>query len=115
MITDIRKSLDGIAESIGWEASSVRTRLFRHTYCAARLQSVDGGHPIATYTVARELGHGGEGLLHRVAAPEVNHEPARVAHGGGLGGLGGALAGAHAASPAAAWIAFMYSSSSRCS
>lgn len=66
MITDIRKQLDGIAETIGWAPGDVRTKLFRHTYCAARLQTLDGGHPISTYTVAREMGHGGDSLVKRV-------------------------------------------------
>ncbi len=28
-----------------------------HTYCADRLQTLDGGKPVAVYTVSRELGH----------------------------------------------------------
>ena len=66
MITDLRKQLDGIAESVGWGAGDIRTTIFRHTYCAARLQTLDEGHPIAIYTVARELGHGGDSLVKRV-------------------------------------------------
>jgi len=30
------------------------------TCCAARLETVDQGAPVSTYTVAREMGHGGE-------------------------------------------------------
>ncbi len=33
---------------------------------AARLQTLDQGFPISTYTVARELGHGGDSLIKRV-------------------------------------------------
>ena len=40
--------------------------MFRHTYCSARLQTLDQGAPVSVYTVGRELGHGGETLVKRV-------------------------------------------------
>ncbi len=40
--------------------------MFRHTYCAARLQTLDQGAPVSIYTVARELGHGGDSMVKRV-------------------------------------------------
>jgi integrase len=40
--------------------------MFRHTYCAARLQTLDQGAPVSVYTVAKELGHGGETMVRRV-------------------------------------------------
>ncbi len=39
---------------------------FRHTYCAARLQTLDRGAPVSLYTVSRELGHGSEEMVRRV-------------------------------------------------
>ena len=42
--------------------------MFRHTYCAARLQTLDRGAPVSTYTVARELGHSSEAMVRRVYA-----------------------------------------------
>ena len=57
MLTDVRKPLDRLAERAGWARGEIRTRLFRHTYCAARLQTLDAGAPVSIYTVARELGH----------------------------------------------------------
>ena len=66
MITDIRKQLDKVAGTAGWQPGEIRTKIFRHTYCAARLQTLDQGFPISTYTVARELGHGGDSLIKRV-------------------------------------------------
>lgn len=36
---------------------NLRTKMLRHTYCAARLQTLDGGKPISPWTVAAELGH----------------------------------------------------------
>ena len=66
MIVDTRKTLDAIAGRAGWSAGEIRTKIFRHTYCAARLQTLDRGHPVSEYTVARELGHGGFSMVRRV-------------------------------------------------
>lgn len=44
----------------------LRTKMLRHSYCAARLQTVDGGKPVAHYTVARELGHQGVKMVEEV-------------------------------------------------
>jgi hypothetical protein len=46
----------------------IRTRLFRHTYCAARLQTLDAGAPVSIYTVARELGHQSDEMVKRIYA-----------------------------------------------
>ena len=46
--------LERLAKRAGWKRGETRTRLFRHTYCAARLQTLA---PVSIYTVARELGH----------------------------------------------------------
>jgi integrase len=45
---------------------TVRSKMFRHTYCSARLQTLDHGAPVSVYSVGRELGHGGESLVRRV-------------------------------------------------
>ena len=45
---------------------TVRSKMFRHTYCSARLQTLDQGAPVSIYTVGRELGHGGDSLVKRV-------------------------------------------------
>jgi integrase len=47
---------------------SLRTKILRHTYTAARLQTTDRGQPIALYTVARELGHQGADMVEEVYA-----------------------------------------------
>jgi len=39
---------------------------FYYTYRAARLQSLDAGAPVSTYTVAREMGPGGEAMVRKV-------------------------------------------------
>jgi integrase len=53
----------------------VRPYACRHTYTAARLQTLDRGHPVSPFTVARELGHGGDALIRRVYGHlgEVRH------------------------------------------
>src|SRR5712664_2416172 len=66
MLTDFRKLLDVVAVRAGWKPGEIRSKMFRHTYCAARLQTVDGGAPVSTYTVSREMGHGGEAMVRRV-------------------------------------------------
>jgi integrase len=66
LIHDYRKALDAIGERVGWEAGEIRSKMFRHTYCAARLQTLDRGHPVAEFTVAKEMGHGGFTLVRKV-------------------------------------------------
>jgi len=46
--------------------SGVKRVSVRHTYCAARLQTLDRGAPVSLYTVSRELGHGSEEMVRRV-------------------------------------------------
>ncbi len=56
----------GVAVRAGWKAGEIRSKMFRRTYCAARLQTVDQGAPVSSYTVAREMGHGGEAMVRKV-------------------------------------------------
>lgn len=66
MLHDFRKGLDQVAIRAGWKVGEIRSKMFRHTYCAARLQTLDRGHPVSMYTVGRELGHGGDSLVKKV-------------------------------------------------
>jgi integrase len=66
MLTDVRGALDRVALVAGWQPGEIRSKMFRHTYCAARLQTLDGGAPVSTFTVSRELGHGAETLVKQV-------------------------------------------------
>ncbi len=81
VVRDIRKSLDAAARLSGMEAGEVRTRRFRHTYCSARLQTVQrilkpGREPddpdaweyveVARFQVQKEMGHGGGQLVDRI-------------------------------------------------
>lgn len=80
MVSDFRKALDIVAERAGWKAGEVRSKAFRHTYCAARLQTLDNGAPVSTFTVAREMGHGGLSLVNRVYGHlgDVRHRSTHV-------------------------------------
>ncbi len=78
ILTDIRKLLDRVTERVGTvylidrgarrraEPGEIRTKVFRHTYITARLQTLDRGAPISPWTVAREVGHSGTGMIERV-------------------------------------------------
>jgi integrase len=66
MLTDFRKLLDAVAVRASWKPGEIRSKVFRHTYCAARLQTVDQGAPVSTNTLAREMGHGGETMVRKV-------------------------------------------------
>lgn len=66
MVTDCRKLLDAVSARVGFAAREVNLYDFRHTYCAARLQTLDGDAPVSPYTVGTELGHGGVSLVNRV-------------------------------------------------
>lgn len=55
-LQDIHRLLDRVAKRAGLGAGELRSKAFRHTYCAARLQTLDRGAPVSIYTVARELG-----------------------------------------------------------
>ena len=87
-LTDLRDLLDRVAVRAGflvpvldpktgkqrrsaagqlmWTGRRIRTRVFRQTYCAARLQTLDHGRPVSLYTVAQELGHDSEEMVRRV-------------------------------------------------
>ncbi|HSW31883.1 MAG TPA: tyrosine-type recombinase/integrase [Longimicrobiales bacterium] len=82
MVGDMRKSLDTVGRMCGLDAGEVRTRRFRHTYCSARLQTVQrivkpGVDPAtdpdpytfvetSKFTVQKEMGHGGAQLVDRI-------------------------------------------------
>ena len=66
MVGDWRKSLDRVAGRAGWKAGEIRSRIFRNTYAAARLQTLDHGAPVAVWTVSRELGHTSTALVEKV-------------------------------------------------
>lgn len=66
MLSDWRGTLDRVAKRAGWKRGEIRSKMFRHSYCSARLQTLDGGAPVSPFTVGRELGHGSEVMLREV-------------------------------------------------
>lgn len=92
LLTDCRKLLDHLGARGGWAKGELRTRVFRTTYCSARLQTLDGDRPVAVFTVSRELGHSSTAMVekvysrlgtvrHRSTCPEfrVDQHPKRAA------------------------------------
>ena len=65
MLSDVRSRLARAFESAKI-TSTPKNHLFRHTYTAQRLQTLDEGHPVSVWTVACELGHRDTGLIERV-------------------------------------------------
>ena len=49
-------------------AGTLTSKMFRHTYCAARLQTLDRGAPVGLYPVSREMGHGSQDMVEQVYA-----------------------------------------------
>ncbi len=83
VLQDLRGSL-GRALTNATITKNVTWHVFRHTYTAMRLQTLDNGEPISTYTVARELGHTDTKMIERVYGhllkdrrrlPEVRYRP----------------------------------------
>jgi integrase len=99
-LVELRKIFDRVAVRAGWQAGDVRSRALRHTYCASRLQTLDAGAPVSLFTVAREMGHGGDSLVRRIYGHlgEVRHRAEAVEyrveqHAKALGPRLAALAG----------------------
>ena len=66
MLTDIRKLVDAVAIRAGWKAGEITTKMFRHTYISARIQTTQNGAPVAAFTVAREVGHSSTAMIEKV-------------------------------------------------
>ena len=114
MLTDVRKLLDRVTEHAGAlylmdqgrrrkaEPGEVRTKVFRHTYITARLQTIDHGAPVSPWSVAREVGHSSMNMIeqtyghlgavrHRAAVVEYRVEQQRDKLGDRLERLRGVL------------------------
>lgn len=61
-----RKAFEALLKRVGMAGQGLSAKTFRHTYCAARLQTTDQGAPVSPYTVSRELGHGSRDMVERV-------------------------------------------------
>ena len=65
-LREIRPMVDRVAVRAGWKPREINARMFRHAYCAARLQTLDRGAPVSVYTVSREMGHGSTEMVEKV-------------------------------------------------
>jgi integrase len=66
MLTDFRKVLNRVSVPAGWESGAITSKMFRHTYCSARLATLDRGAPVSPDTVSREMGHSSRDLVEQV-------------------------------------------------
>lgn len=55
-LSDLRSSFDEV-ESRPEVEKRLTAKVFRHTYSATRIRTLDGDRPVALFTVAREPGH----------------------------------------------------------
>ncbi len=69
-----------VAACIGSAPGEITPYTLRHTYCAARLQTLDHAAPVSPFTVGRELGYGGDALVRKVYGHlgTVRHRSAAV-------------------------------------
>jgi integrase len=66
-LTHVRKSFRRIREMLGWSAAEWgRAYDLRHSYCSARLQTLDRSAPVSPFTVAAELGHRSLAMVQKV-------------------------------------------------
>lgn len=75
MMVNLRGHFHGVGKRVGFGKGRIRTKLFRHTYTAARLQTLDNRHPVSLYTVSRELGHSSTRTTERIYSHlgEIRH------------------------------------------
>jgi integrase len=66
MIRDVRKAFAAVAKAAGFKPGEIHLHGLRHTFTAARLQTLDRGEPISPVTVARELGHSSTAMVERI-------------------------------------------------
>jgi integrase len=72
LVTDFRKVLDRAAARVGWPKGEIRARMVRHTYCAARLQTLKRGRPSASSPLAASSATGGRAREADLRAPRGN-------------------------------------------
>ncbi len=67
MLTTVpRRQLAAIAAAAELDADKVTPKVCRHSYCSARLQTVDSGFPVSEDIVRREMGHGTPDMVREV-------------------------------------------------
>lgn len=79
-ISDLRGAFRAVERWAGLTEGQITQKVLRHTYCSARLQTLDRGEPVPLDTVRREMGHSDEGLIRQVYGHlgAVRHRAAAV-------------------------------------
>ncbi len=71
---DLRGAMDRVFGLAGVSKPKGKLwHLFRHTYAAMRLQTLDHGEPVSVYTVAKELGHSSTTLIESTYGHLIQH------------------------------------------
>ena len=81
MIQDLRRAYDQMPmPEARLPGVALRPKILRHTWCAARLQTLDKGAPVSIYTVAEEMGHKDTEMIKRIYGHlgEVRHRGEEV-------------------------------------
>ena len=65
-MSDVRGAFQSIERWGGFPEGEITSKALRHTYCSARLQTLDRGEPVGLDTVRREMGHGDESLVRHI-------------------------------------------------
>jgi integrase len=78
VLTDIRGSLETAVEAAGIE-KDITCHSLRHTYASVRIQTLEQGHPVSLFTVAREMGHGSTQLIEQRYG-HILKNPRRLPH-----------------------------------
>lgn len=64
-VRHIKRLIHELASRIEY-GGKLTPKVFRHTYCTARLQTTDGGAPVTIFKVARELGHSSTKMVEEI-------------------------------------------------
>jgi integrase len=65
-VSDLRGAFRAVERWAGLPEGVITSKVLRHTYCSARLQTLDRGQPVPLDTIRREMGHSNEDLIRRV-------------------------------------------------
>lgn len=68
MIQDLHRLLDRVVKRAGLGTGEVRSKAFRHTYCAARLQTLDPGAPVSILDDGTGAGPRSDEMVQRIYA-----------------------------------------------
>jgi integrase len=65
-LRDVRGAFRVVERWAALPEGQVTSKALRHTYCSARVQTLDRGEPVSLDVVRREMGHGDESLVRHI-------------------------------------------------